>query len=329
MSKKILITGGSGFVGGFLVEEAVKRGLTTHVAVRKSSDTSFIDPLNVHLVYPDILNSEDLINLLREERYDYIIHNAGVTQALKEADYFNINYGSVEAFTKAINQLAKRPGFTFVSSLAAYGPAEFHPEQIIRHTSEPHPVTHYGRSKLAAEKYLNSEAIFPYKIVRPTAVYGPREKDLLQVFKIVNKGINVSIGKGAQQLTFIYVKDLARAILDISLSDIADKNFNISDGNIYDGKDFGQYVADSLGKRKVITLAIPETLVRVLGRVNDTISLLTGKTTTINSDKVNELAAKSWVADIENLNKIGFKPKYDLAAGIEETVAWYRTHKWL
>lgn len=324
--KKILVTGASGFVGGFLVEEAISRGLEVHSAVRKSSNTEILDQLDTFLVYFDFKDIEAMADILKQGSYDYIIHNAGLTKAKAKEAYFEVNEqylkNLIEAIRKADLQLDK---FLFVSSLAAYGSADHQLEKIVKENSTPHPVTHYGRSKLAAEQYLIKQKDIPYNIIRPTAVYGPREYDLLTVYQTLAKRIDAYVGISRQKLTFIYVKDLVRAMIDVLLSDHEDTAYFITDGNTYSAQKLSAIVKKELGINWTIPIKLPIFLVQIIAFLSEKFAGLSGKYPPLNIEKVNELRARNWSCDISALQSdIGFRAKYDLSRGLKKTIAWCR-----
>ena len=322
--KKVLITGASGFVGGFLVEEAISRGLTVHSALRNSSNTEVLDGLDTKLVYWDFEDIDKMANILRKGDYDYIIHNAGLTKAKAKEAYFKVNEqylrNLVEAIRRADLQLDK---FLFVSSLAAYGPADFQPENIVKENSTPHPVTNYGRSKLAAELYLIKQQDIPHNIIRPTAVYGPREYDLLTVYQSIAKHIEAYAGLTNQRLTFIYVKDLVRAMIDVLLSGHEYTGYFITDGSTYSAQEMNAIVKRELEVKWTIPIKLPILLVKFIAFCNEKIANLSEKYPPLNLEKVNELQARDWNCDISGLEKdISFLAEYNLDHGLKETIIW-------
>lgn len=330
MKKKVLITGASGFVGGHLVEEAIRRGYSVNVVVRKSSDISYLKAFDVNYYYFNILDEEAFTDHLNAFRYEYVIHNAGVTQTKKERTYYKVNTTSVEVICNAINCLSHQPKLIFISSLAAYGPAEFTPNGVISNNHDPHPVTHYGKSKLKGEQYLHDNADFDYEIIRPTAVYGPREKDLFTMFKMVDFGISFKIGKEPQKLTFIYVKDLVRAIMDVAQSELVyKKGYFIADAYYYSNQQFNDLLKKHLNRR-TLNITLPSRYVQPIGRFLDKFYSQISTLPPISEDKSHEITAKSWVCDTQTIeDKIGFTSTTSLDQGIMETVEWYKTHKWL
>ena len=178
---KILITGASGFIGSFIVEEALRRGFETWAAVRKSSSREYLQDERIHFIELNLSSEEKLVEQLRGKDFDYVVHAAGVTKCLNKADFRRINTNGTKNLVDALLEV-KMPlkRFVFVSSLSIFGAIrEQQPYGEIRETDTPQPNTAYGRSKLEAEAYLDSlGSRVPYIILRPTGVYGPRERTI-------------------------------------------------------------------------------------------------------------------------------------------------------
>jgi len=322
--EKILITGSSGFVGSHLVEEALSRGLSVYAGIRSSSSKRYLQDERIQFVEMDFSDEANLRDVV-SEKYDYIMHNAGITKAPNDETYLEINKGFTQNFVEAIQSTQTAPKkFTFTSSIAAFGPADNTEDQIVSNRMTPGPVTGYGRSKLAAEQYLHQQTDLPWVIIRPTAVYGPRDVDFLTLYKSIQKGIAGQIGFKDQHASFIYVKELARVMLDVTLSKHTKTSYFASDGEKYHVQDLNKIVADSIGK-KIVKIKIPLPLIKTIAGVNELYSKLSGKATILNFDKVNELKATNWYCDIENLKTdIGYNPKVLLKEGIEKTTKWYK-----
>ncbi len=329
--QKILITGASGFVGGFLVEEALKKDLEVYAAVRKSSNLQYLTDNRIKFIYIDFEDTDALKSIFLEHRFEYIVHNAGLTKTPIKEQYFKVNADYLENMVEALIESKTVPSkFTFISSLAAYGPAEHTHKGLVTEDSIPHPVTNYGRSKLQAERYLKSKQEINYTIIRPTAVYGPREKDLFTVYDLINKGIEMTVGLTDQKLTFIYVRDLVSVILDATLDCRKNVAYFVSDLEIYSSTSYNELIRKSLGRKRSFKLRLPIPLVKTLGFIAEKAGKLTGSYPALNIEKVNELEAKSWVCDTKNLvNDLNFKPRYKLKDGLEESIAWYKEHNWL
>ncbi len=327
MSERVLITGASGFVGFHLIEAALKNGLEVFAAVRKSSKTDHLKNLNVQYAYSNFNSVEALQAEIEQNKYDYIIHAAGVTKANSAADYDAINTTYTINLAKAAVASGRIKKFVFVSSLAAVGPLTT-VEGILNEDNPQLPVTAYGHSKKRAEEALKSITALNYVILRPTAVYGPRDKDILIVLKQFAGRFEPYIGKIDQYLSFIYVKDLAQACI-LALTKGHQTAYLISDG-----KRYNRYELANITKRllNVTTLKIhlPVGLVRVIAGLAESVSRVTKKPSALNVEKLNELTAVNWICSIEKAQReLSFTPQYDLNRGLEETLNWYKEHKWL
>ena len=175
---KILVTGASGFIGSYIVEEALRQGMETWAAVRPSSSRKYLQDERIHFINLNLSSKEELISQLDGQEFDYVVHAAGATKCLHAEDFYRVNTEGTKNLVGALIAL-KMPikRFVFVSSLSIFGAIrEEQPYQEITEHDTPHPNTAYGKSKWEAEKYLDSLGIqFPYIILRPTGVYGPRD----------------------------------------------------------------------------------------------------------------------------------------------------------
>ncbi len=329
-NKKLLITGANGFVGSFLVEHAINEGYDTYIGIRKSSDLTFLDGLSFGKIFIDFENEELLRAQLVENKFDYIIHNAGITRAKSEAEFHKVNASYVYKMGKLLieeNIIPKK--FVFTSSLASYGPADNTPDNIVNYKVFPKPITQYGRSKLQAEEFLYGLKKLPVLIFRPTAVYGPREKDIFIAIDSINKGICLKIGKETQLGSFIYVKDLASLMVKSLSSDVSQKGYFVSDGNTYPIKNFNALISNILNK-KPLKLTVPISFLKPIAYISETLGRITGKSTIINRDKVAELSARNWNCDIKDLKEdFDWEPKYSLEQGMKETIEWYKREGWI
>ena len=330
--KKILITGASGFIGNFFIDEALKRGYEVYATIRKTSKIEHLKDKKVQFVEVDFSDKEGLYFIMKSlPQFDYIIHNAGLTKALNKKDYYTVNYELTKNFVDAILESGKIPTrFLYMSSLAAYGPGNAKTLKPISLADIPSPVTHYGRSKLATEGYLQTQTNLPFIILRPTAVYGPGERDIFQSIKIISRRFDLQIGSHKQFLTFIYVKDLVKTALDLLESAALNQAYFISDGNVYSKKQLGQFVGKFLHK-KVFSIAVPLFLVKIIAFiVEKSAKLFKTSAPALNVEKINELAATNWLCDVLPLtNNVHFNPEYHLEKGLFETMAWYKKEGWI
>lgn len=327
MREKVLITGASGFLGFHLINAAVEKGYDVYAAVRKSSNVKHLQHLSVNYVELDYNNATALEQLFEEKGFDYVIHAAGTTKANSEAEYNLVNniYTQKLATAAAKNRRVKR--FVFISSLASIGPSHKAGESITEQTAR-NPVTAYGKSKLDAENNLKKVDIAS-TIFRPTAIYGPREKDIFIVTKTLNKGIDVYIGRVNQQLSFVYGADMG----EVAVKALSQTGGN-TDYNITDGKSYNRYAYADIVKRvlqkKAVRLHLPLPVIKSALFVVERIHRLMNKVPAVSIEKLSELTAINWTCDISKAKReLGFEPKFDLEKGLETTIEWYRENKWL
>lgn len=327
--KKILITGASGFVGSWLVEEALKHDIAVYAGIRSTSSKQWLQDDRIQFVELNLSNQESLEEVIGEYQFDYIIHNAGLTKSLKASDLFKVNVDYSMNLAKASLKHKGLKKFSFMSSLAAYGTADYQDDGVVSNSSTPTPITSYGKSKLRAEEELLQIDELPLLIFRPTGIFGPREGDFLSLFQTINKGLALQVGFTEQQLSLVYVKDLVRVIMDATLSDISNQSYFVSDGNLYAGSKFNRLVAESLDK-KPWKLKIPLPLVTAIATLSDISSSITGKANILSRDKLPEIRSRNMDCDIANLvQDFDFKPEYSLQDAIQETADWYRDNDWL
>ncbi|MDB4920404.1 NAD(P)-dependent oxidoreductase [Mucilaginibacter sp.] len=328
MKERVLITGASGFVGYHLIEEALNSNLEVFAAVRKSSKTDHLKGFDIKYTYPDFTNLQALKDNINENKYDYIIHAAGVTKARSSKEYDDINAGyTYNLALAALESNIDFKKFVLVSSLAAVGPLN-NLNGIITENTTPNPVTAYGRSKLLAEEKLESLAALNYTILRPTGVYGPRDRDIFIFFKQLNNRIEPYIGNFEQNLSLIYVSDLAKAAIK-ALYAGNKKTYNLSDGSFYNRYELGNITKEVLNL-KTVKFHLPVNFVKLIANIAEKVSSLSNKASVLNVEKLNELMAVNWNCDIAQAKAdLGFSPLYDLRSGVIETLKWYKANNWL
>ena len=330
---KILITGASGFIGSFIVEEALRKGFDTWAAVRKSSSKEYLKDERINFIELNLSSKAQLIEQLRGHDFDYVVHAAGVTKCLNKQDFHRINTEGTKNLIDAILELQmplKR--FVFVSSLSIFGAIkEQQPYDEIRETDIPQPNTEYGRSKLAAEKYLESlGSRVPYIILRPTGVYGPREKDYFMMAKSIKQHSDFAVGYKRQDITFVYVSDVVQAIfLALDKGENGRKYF-LSDGEVYQSTTFSDLIHEELGRPWWIRITAPVWVLRIITFCGEYIGKMTGKVTALNNDKFNILRQRNWRCDIQPaIDELGYKPTVKLAEGVCRSIKWYKEQGWL
>ena len=329
MAPKILITGASGFVGSWLVEEALSRGLDVYAGIRSTSSKKWLQDPRIKFSTLDLSNLESLTEVISQHNFDYIIHNAGLTKALKVSDLMRVNVDYTTNLARAALASDRLKKFSFMSSLAAYGTADYQEDGVVSNKSIPRPITSYGKSKLRAEKALKEIEDLPLMIFRPTGVFGPREGDFLSLFQSIKRGLAVQVGLSEQYLSLVYVKDLVRVMMTATLSDISNRAYFVSDGNLYPGSKFNKIVADSLNK-KPWHIKVPLPLIDVIATLADFNSKITGKANIISRDKLPEIKSRNIDIDIADLvQDFDYKPSYSLPEAVAETAQWYQINDWL
>lgn len=338
---KILITGASGFIGSFLCEEGLKRGMETWAGMRERSSKRWLTDKRLKFATLDMTDANRLKEQLTEYkqqigRWDVIIHAGGATKCLKREEFFLHNFLCTQNLVNTLGDLDMLPKqFLYVSSLSVLGPVreELNADGTYNDmvaSDTPHPNTAYGESKVKSEEFLRG--IEGVTIFRPTGVYGPREKDYFMVAKSIQQHIDFAVGYKKQMLTFVYVRDLVGAIFAaIGKKDVAQgKTYLVSDGHNYDSRAFSDLIQKELGIKHVFHIKAPLWLLRIICTVAEGFSKLTHKASTLNGDKYRIMCQRNWQCDISPLkNDLGFTPEWPLERGVKECIAWYKKNKWL
>lgn len=328
---KILITGGSGFIGSFIVEEALNRNMETWVAVRSSSSRKFLQDTRIRFIELDFSSEENLRKQLAGHKFDYVVHAAGVTKCLDKDDFFRMNTNGTANLVNVLSEPDRMPRrMVFLSSLSIFGAIrEQQPYKDIEPTDQPKPNTAYGESKLKAERIVTESGI-PSVILRPTGVYGPREKDYFLMAKSIKGHVDFAVGYKQQDITFVYVKDVVQAVflaLDRGKSGSA---YFLTDGEVYQSATFSKLIHEALGRPWWIRITAPVWVLRVITFFGDAIAHITGKISALNNDKYHILKQRNWRCNIRPaINELGFAPEYNLKKGVRETIEWYKANGWL
>lgn len=330
--KKILITGASGFIGSFIVEEALKRGFETWAAVRKSSSRKYLNDSRIHFIELDLGNLDKLEKQLSGQQFDYVVHAAGVTKCLHISDFFKVNTEGTANLALALRrQNTGLRRFVYLSSLSVMGPArEQEPHTEITAADKACPDTAYGKSKLESEQRLEAIKGFPFIVLRPTGVYGPREKDYFMMAQSISRHVDFAVGYRPQHLTFIYVMDVVLAVfLALDHGTVGSRYF-ISDGRVYSSRTFSDLISNELGNPWLLRIKAPLWLLRIISFAGEWTARITGKISALNNDKYNIMKQRNWMCDIKPAeNELGYKPQYDLKRGVAATIKWYKDNGWL
>ena len=328
MGKTALITGANGFVGSHLAEGLLDRGYQVRCLVRKTGNLRWLSHLEVEYVYGNIAEKDSLKAAVKD--VDIVLHCAGLTKAKNRKEYFAANAeGTRNIVEVCLEENPRLRRFVQVSSQAAVGPGD--DQQPLDEEAPCRPVTHYGESKLEGEKivweYLSK---LPITIVRPPAVYGPRDTDILGFFKVAKSGFRISFGMGENFLSLVYVKDLIEGIILAAESPKSiGQIYFIADDKIYSWREAFEIIGGVLNKR-TIPLRIPKSLVVFMAFLSESFCRLLGRSAAFNVQKAKEITQRYWILDVSKAkDDLGFHPKYHLEKGAEETVRWYREMGWL
>ena len=321
---KALVTGATGFVGSHLAEALHRRGDEITALVRSPRKAETLEPLGARIVAGDLGDAAALARAV--EGQDVVFHVAGLVAAGDEDEFMRCNRDGTAGLVAAAAR-AKASRFVYVSSMAAGGPAQAgHP---LTGREPARPVTAYGRSKLAGEAAV-AAANVPWVVVRPPTVYGPRDREVLKVFRMARLGIAPVFGDGTQQLSAVHGADLAAAL-------VAAGTAPTTPGNIYyachpevvTSADFVRAVGAALGRR-VTLVPVPPRLGRALLGATEAAARLAGRSTILTRDKANEFFQAAWTGDPAPLvQDAGWQPRYNLEAGLADTCRWYRGAGWL
>lgn len=326
---KILITGASGFIGSFMVERALALGMETWAAVRPTSSRKYLTDKRIHFINLNLGNEKELYTQLKEHLdtegrpFDYVIHAAGATKCRRAEDFFSINAEGTErlALSLRLTEALKADGrFVFISSLSVMGPAHEKDNQPITEHDLPVPNTAYGASKLQAESLLADVKGLNYVVLRPTGVYGPRERDYAMMAKSIRRHIDIAVGYRPQTLTFIYVADLVdAAFLALEHGECGRKYF-LTDGAEYSSRAFSDLIQQRLGVRHVLHVTAPLWVLRVVSWIAEHAARMHGTTSTLNSDKYRIMCQRNWRCDITPARKeLGYCPQWSLKRGVDAT----------
>lgn len=327
-SRRSLVTGGTGFIGSHLVEALLDQGHEVRCLVRTPHSPKWIRGLPVEIFQGDCA---DFVSLKAAvDGVDEIYQVAGVTKAPDHRVFYRTNAVGTENLVRAC--LERNPNIqrlVYLSSQAAVGPCRG--QGLSLETDACQPVSHYGLSKRQGE-----EAVLRYRdrlsvvILRSCAVYGPRDRDFLPVFRSIERGIEIGLLGMQHRVSLCYVNDLVSALVMAARRDLSSGEiFFVSDGNTYTWRALGAIIAKTLGVR-TIRLGLPVCVLRWSADLSDWISRRSGKPHILNKERYQEMIHPNWCCDSSKVvAELGFSPSFDLERGIGETVRWYRSQGWL
>lgn len=319
------MTGGTGFIGSHLAEALLDRGVQVRCLVRKGSDLKWLKGLPIEMTFGDCRDRTSLREAVKDA--DRVFHLAGITKAVKEKTYFEINASGTENLIRTcLENNPRLQKFIYVSSQAAAGPCRNGDKK--RESDQCEPVSAYGQSKRMGEELALAHAHeIPLVILRPTGVYGPRDKDFYTLFKWVSKRIKPCF---TGKVSLCYVQDVIQAILLAAESQTkSGEIFFLSDGTDYLMREVGDVFARTMGVSP-LSIPIPKWLIFGIASLSDYLSLLSRRPSLISRGMAEQMVQKDWTCDITKAKTVlGFEPQYQLSRGARLTYQWYKNQKWL
>ena len=322
-SRLALVTGASGFVGGHLVEALLANGWRVRALVRRSSQTKWLPTDRIELAYGSIDDPATLAPAL--DGVTTVFHLAALTSAANQSDYHRVNVGGTGQLLRAMSARAPEATIVLCSSQAAAGPSR--EGRPVTERDTPAPIGPYGASKLAAEQLVEASGI-RHVIVRPPAVYGPRDVDILAAFKMARAGLAVRLGPRGQQLSLVHVRDLSVGLVAAATAESARGVYYVNGSNHP-----WEAVIASIGAavgRSPFVLPAPRPLAHAVAWTSRALSRLTGAKPLLTPERIVDLTQPDWTCDDTRARReLGYSSAVMLDDGLRETAMWYREQGWL
>ena len=326
----ILVTGGSGFLGSHIIEQLSQAGRPVRALVRRSSDTKFLRTLsNVELFDGAIEDRQSLERAVAG--VEAVVHSAGLVKARSLDEFMKVNARGTELLLDACLPLkATLKRFVLVSSTTVGGPSDAHGNPVPL-DAPPRPVTDYARSKLAAEKStLAKKDELRVTIIRPPAIYGPRDREILAFFKSIKFGVLPLLGSPQSKLSMTYGPDCARACIRAIDANVPSGSiFAVDDGAVHTMAELIHEAESAVGKRAFLRIPLPRRVVEGAALLSEAYGRATNRAVMLTRDKCNELFDQ-WVCDSSKTQReLGWTPSVTFSEGVKRTVDWYREAGWL
>lgn len=326
---RVLVTGASGFLGGHVAELLSARGDAVRALVRKTSNKKHLEKLKGVELFE---GSVEQVERVREavDGVDAVVHCAGIVKAKSTDEFFAVNVGGTSNLVEAARRTgSKLRRFVHVSSLEACGPsADGGPVDA----DQENPVTGYGRSKLAAEKVvLSAKGDMKVTILRPGAIYGPRDGEILEVFKSIQRGLLPLVAGGTAKGVWVYATDCAEACVRAIEADVpSGRTYFVDDGcGPLDQKQMCADAERALGRKAFVRASLPVPLLMTVARGVEAFGRVAGKPVMLTREKANMLL-QHWVCSSEATRKdLGWEPRVPWSEGVNRAVEWYRQNGWL
>jgi nucleoside-diphosphate-sugar epimerase len=318
-----LVTGASGFVGGHLIETLLGEGWRVRALVRSASRLQWVPTDRIEIAVGGLDDGAVVARAM--SGVSVVFHLAAVTAAIDPGEYARVNVQGTRQVLDAMRRAAPEALMVFCSSQAAAGPSlEGRPAT---ENDPPAPIGPYGASKLAAERLLAGSDC-RHVIVRPPAVYGPRDVDVLKAFQLARAGLAFRLGPKGQLLSLVHARDLARGLLAAATAAHARGVYYVS-GDTLPWESLIDNVGRAVGRQPRV-VPVPAGVPAVAGVLERTVSRVTGRKVLLTPERVLNLRQPDWSCDDTRARReLDYAPAIDLSTGFAETAAWYREHGWL
>jgi nucleoside-diphosphate-sugar epimerase len=327
---KALITGATGFIGSHLAEHLHEKGYELRALIRPSSDTRYLKHLPIEYVTASFSDPASLAAAV--EGVDVIYHVAGVVASKDREGFFRGNQvATANLLDAAIEHNPGLTRFVHVSSQAACGPSPS-PDAPVDETAPLRPITTYGESKAAAEREVIARMDrIPATIVRPPAVYGPRDVGVYTFFQVVKRGLAPLIGFDRKLVSLVHVHDLVRGfVMAGETPAAAGETYFVSSERFYDWKEVGEITARVMGRRRPLYLNVPHPLIFGVAAINGFMGRFMKKPPILDYEKGRDITQGYWTCRVDKaMAEIGYRESLSIEEGIRITVEWYRQHGWL
>lgn len=327
---KASITGGTGFIGSHLIDALLARGYDVACLIRKSSNLRWLKGKQIRFVEGDLFDDRTLKELVTGA--DQVYHLAGVVKSKSEEGYIHANVDATRKLLAACTEHAPDlKKFIHVSSQTAVGPSKDLTHPVTEETPCV-PITGYGRSKRAGEELvLSYRERLPVTIVRPPAVYGPRDTEIFIFFQTIRRGLNPMIGFDDKRLSLIHSADLVSGLLLAAESpESAGEIYFISSEEFYGWAETGKLAAHLMGRKNPLQIRIPHAAVYGIAGIAQFLSMFRKAAATLNLEKARDLTRAYWTCDVSKAKReLGYRQAVPLEDGFRDTIEWYRAEGWL
>ncbi len=322
------VTGGTGFIGSHLIDRLLLNGYHVRALIRNPKNLGYLKDLPIEIIEGDLFSNTALEKAI--EGVQFVYHVAGLVAAHSKKEFFRGNQDATRniiEITARVNPNIKK--FIHISSQTAVGPGKG--MTAVNESAVPHPLTTYGKSKLASEhEVLKFKDTLPVTILRVSAVYGPRDSATFDYFKSAYLGLELLIGFKDTYVSLVHSTDLVTGIILAGESEKAvGQIYFLGSEQYYTWNEIG-YVTKSVLKKKLFRVRVPKPLVFLIAGISEIASKFKSKPSVLNYEKAHDLTQDNWCCDVTKAKtELGYRQKVTLAEGVKETIKWYLDNKWM